>query len=42
MNIGIDARTYQYKTGIGLYVANIIKELNKQDTENQYFLYSYL
>ncbi len=40
MNIGIDARTYQYKTGIGLYVANIIKELNKQDTENQYFLYS--
>ena len=40
MNIGIDTRTYKYKTGIGWYVANVIKELNRIDADNQYFLYS--
>lgn len=40
MNIGIDARTYKHRTGIGFYVSNVIKELNNKDHENQYFLYS--
>lgn len=41
MNIGIDARnTGKTRTGIGIYIENIVKELNKLDKENNYFLYS--
>lgn len=41
MNIGIDARnTGIKKTGIGNYTKNIIEELNRQDSENNYYLYS--
>ena len=41
MNIGIDARgLWKKKTGIGIYIEQIIKELNEKDKENKYVLYS--
>lgn len=38
MRIGIDARLYGI-TGIGRYVKNLIKELEKQDSENKYVIF---
>ena len=41
MKIGIDARELKEKrVGIGSYIYNIISVLNKQDSENEYYLYS--
>lgn len=41
MNIGIDARgLWKNKSGIGIYIEQIIKELNDKDNENNYILYS--
>lgn len=42
MNIGIDARGLEgKKSGIGIYVEEIVKEINKlNDKENKYILYS--
>ncbi len=41
MNIGIDARnTGKKRTGIGNYIVKIVEEWNKEDKENNYFLYS--
>ncbi len=41
MRIGIDARPLSREiTGIGMYVCEIIKNLNQIDTHNQYILYS--
>jgi len=40
MRIGIDARFFGAKDkGIGRYVENLIKELEKIDTENQYLIF---
>ena len=39
MNIGIDARgLWQKKTGIGIYIDQIIKNLNESDSKNNYIL----
>ncbi|MBP3461180.1 MAG: glycosyltransferase family 4 protein [Bacilli bacterium] len=41
MKIGIDARPLvEKKTGIGTYLNEILKEINKIDKENEYYLYS--
>ncbi len=41
MNIGIDARgLWEKKSGIGIYIEQVIKELNEKDQENKYILYS--
>lgn len=41
MKIGIDARELKKnRVGIGTYIYQIIKVLNKEDTDNEYFLYS--
>ena len=41
MKIGIDCRMYGLKhTGIGRYVMNLVKELLKQDKENEYVLFT--
>ena len=41
MNIGIDARgLWEKKSGIGIYIEQIIKKLNETDRENKYILYS--
>ncbi len=39
MKIGIDARLYPQKVGIGRYLRNLIKELEKIDTENDYIIF---
>lgn len=39
MRIGIMARAYDEKGGIGVYTRNIIQELLKLDTQNEYFIY---
>lgn len=42
MKIGIDARLYgKQGRGIGRYIKNIIKELEKLDYENEYFIFLY-
>jgi len=38
MKIGIDARLYT-QTGVGRYIRNLIQELSKLDSENQYIVY---
>lgn len=41
MKIGIDARPLKkQRAGIGTYVYNIVKYLNDNDTENEYYLFS--
>ena len=41
MIFGIDGRSLiEKRTGIGTYVYEIIKKLNKNDTENDYYIYS--
>lgn len=41
MRIGIDARPLsRQRAGIGTYVYNIVKNLNKLDKENEYYLFS--
>lgn len=38
--IGIDARLYgEQNTGLGIYLENLIKELQKLDKKNQYFIF---
>jgi len=42
MNIGIDARVLiKNPTGIGVYLYEVIKFLNKTDRKNKYYLYSH-
>lgn len=38
MKIGIDARMYS-QSGIGRYTRNLIEQLQKQDTKNEYFIF---
>lgn len=41
MNIGIDAKTFsKRKTGIAIYLQDILKYFSEHDKENKYFLYS--
>lgn len=41
LRIGIDARGLDgNKAGIPTYIEEIVKEINKQDTKNEYILYS--
>ena len=41
MRIGIDGRPLQKnRTGIGMYVHEILFELNKIDNKNEYYIYS--
>ena len=40
MRIGIDARMYgSFSTGIGMYTKHLIDELEKIDSENEYFIF---
>lgn len=39
MNIGIDARFYSEAGGLGRYVKELIKELEKQDSGNFYYIF---
>ncbi len=41
MRIGIDARPLSYRmTGIGVYLKNVLDEIQKSDSQNHYFLIS--